>query len=193
MGNSHEQRDIRLYLGRILRKINLRSQAAIQFYQWLEENEVLLNLDLTALKKRSGVKGKAWTKTGLKIAVQDGLFVMLGQDETDAGLQDDDMVCNFNLLTDYLSLACDEQKILLFLMRKWMADKFDSLCDVLICKRLFDSESLLATALDLNIDRVKQLLKQGNLVKSGLIKRQRNSGRNGFRYDINADVVLALS
>jgi len=193
MGNSHEQRDIRLYLGRILKKINLRSQAAIRFYQWLEENEVLLNLDLTALKKRSGVKGKAYTKTGLKVGLQDEIYVMLGQGQTAPRPQDDDMVCNFNLLTDYLSLAEDEKLILLFLMRKWMAEKFDSLCDDLICKRLFDSESLLATALDLNNGRAKKLLNQGNLVKSGLIKRLRNSGRNDFRYEINSDVVLALS
>jgi len=193
MGNSHEQRDVRLYLGRILKKIKWRSQAAIQFYQWLEENEVLLDLDLTAIKKRSGVKGKAYTKTGLKIALQDKLYAMFGQGKAEAGPQDDDMVCNFNLLTDYLSLVGDEKQVLLFLMRKWMADKFDSLCDDLICKRLFDSESLLATALDLNVGRIKKLLNRGNLVKSGLIKRLRNSGRNDFRYEINSDVVLALS
>ncbi len=187
-----EIRDVRLYIGRLLKNMNRQDPVMIQFYDWLQMNGAYIAIDLPGLKKKVRLRGDPFTEKGLDEMFYNKLIDELLADE-DFKPKKGDIEKNLKAFARFLTLDKVETRILRFVLRTSMNDRLEDLCRTLVSTRLFDSEKIIARAIDEEIHLVRKKIKQSELITNSLLDRYSCSGRNDFTYKISDRVIQAFS
>ncbi len=200
MESGYEKRLLALYIDRLVRGLGRRSIALRQVIDWLQDNEAILEIDLSAFEsgnqpKKSKAKHRKLRRSSSRLSVEAWRQLTRALAARVKGFRNhapDRFERNLVALSDSLGLSETECGILRIAARYVQSNAFDDLLDRMIGTRVLDSPALMALLLDVPESEIRRLLAESNLIARGLISPWNINSPDYFQFGMPYALRKAL-